>query len=69
MRELIYDEVVEVAGFDPERDVGEPWSLKAAKQRLNLFEQLTIDAAEARWRLEELLADLSSGAPLPEPRL
>ena len=56
MSELIYDEVVEVAGFDPKRDVSEPWSLKAAMERLKLSDRSSMDAPDERWRVEELLA-------------
>jgi hypothetical protein len=55
MWELIYDEVVEVAGFDPKRDVSEPWSLKAAMERLKLSDQSSMDAPDETWRLEDLL--------------
>jgi hypothetical protein len=36
MSELIYREVVAVAGFDPAQDLTAPWSLTDAKRRLHL---------------------------------
>jgi hypothetical protein len=62
VRELIYDEVVAAAGFDPEKDVGERWSLKAAKHRLHLSDHSSTGAVDKSWRLEDLLGDPSARA-------
>ena len=61
MTELIYREVVAVAGFDPEEDLTKPWSLEDAERRLHLSEDARssadvadTDTADERQLLEDL---------------